>query len=141
MIQIRTTSKAGLFLLELSIVIVCFSLAAALSVQLFAKARQTAVESTDLTMAAAILQSAAECAKEARNLTELAVLVDGKATEEAVIVFYDGEWQPTPAVSQRKLVIWQEKDHLLQISHLKITKGGRAVFELETKWAWREASL
>lgn len=58
--QLRTNNKSSLFLIELIIVILFFSIAGAICVSLFAQSRMLSIQSTQLTMATQKCQNAAE---------------------------------------------------------------------------------
>jgi Tfp pilus assembly protein PilE len=74
------TSKSAIFLFELMIIILVFSIAAAVCVSIFAKAFNMSKESEDLTMSAITAQTAAEEYK--------AGVSDLKQR------YYDADWEP-----------------------------------------------
>lgn len=92
-----TSSRSGLFLIELIAAIGLFALASAVCVQLFAQAHLISEESRNLSQAMLRAQSAAECFKAAAGDLEhaFALLGEGDLTDEgALVVRYDGDWRP-----------------------------------------------
>jgi type II secretory pathway pseudopilin PulG len=59
-VSLRTSSKSSLFLIEMIVVILFFSIAGAICVSLFVQARLISLESTRLTLAVNQCQNAAE---------------------------------------------------------------------------------
>ena len=86
----RSSSKSGLFLMELILAIVFFAMASAICIQLFAKSYVLSNASADLSMAVASAQSAAESFQayphNAKSLTDLGGITIGYQ--------YDADWQP-----------------------------------------------
>ena len=65
----RSNNRSGIFLLEIMLAILLFSIAGALCLQMFAKSRQMSKDTADLTQAAAHVQNAAELMKYAAEPT------------------------------------------------------------------------
>jgi len=89
-------SKASLFLMELIIAILFFSVSAVVCVQLFVKAHLTNQETTSLAGSNIVLQNLAEgflgCDG---DISEFAALYDGAHYDEELStleVYYDAEW-------------------------------------------------
>ena len=96
--RVRST-RSGLFTIELLIDIGVFSLCAAVCVGLFVSSELISQESTDLTRAVRLAQSAAECYKaSAGDLTRTQTLIGGVWSEEEsqLRVWYDEDWNPMP---------------------------------------------
>ena len=93
----KARSKSGLFLMELIIVIMFFSLSAAICMQIFANAKVKADYSRDVTNAAFVAESVAEIYKESNgNLESVAEKYKGTFETNAILVIhFDKEWQVT----------------------------------------------
>lgn len=100
----RNNNRSGIFLMEITLAIVFFSLAGALCLQMFAKSRQTSRDSANLAQASGHVQNAAELIKSAASSafynTEHAFSLDClmKEYSEAVThsdkteIFFDEAW-------------------------------------------------
>lgn len=87
-------SATGLFLLELLVVILFFSISAAVCLRMFTAARLAASYSDNVSLAVVQAQSAAECFKTARgDLADAASLLGAEATETGLIAYYDKAWE------------------------------------------------
>ena len=79
---VHKTSRSGLFLLELMIVILFFAVTSAVCVNLFVQAHLTSTAGGELTAATREVQSAAEWLKAADgDLEKLAAQLDAKAAD------------------------------------------------------------
>jgi type II secretory pathway pseudopilin PulG len=100
-------SKTAIFLFELMIVILIFSLAAAICTSVFGKAYGFSEDSKALTMAVLRAESVAEQFKAGKTLEEIEAMniPEGEPAdsanpyisgtfENAVLVAYDGDWEP-----------------------------------------------
>lgn len=85
------SSKAGLFLIELIILILFFAIASGICVQLFVNAHLTSIRSSQLNRAVLAAQSAAEAYKADADLT---ALIGGSSDGDGHYVIYSGEWTP-----------------------------------------------
>ena len=89
----RSSSKSGLFLMELIIAIAFFAFASAICIQLFAKAHLLSARSGDINRAVATAQSAAECFKSTdASIEEMAALLGSAAVGEAIVITYGDDW-------------------------------------------------
>ena len=89
----RTHSKTPLFLMELLIMLLVFSISAAICLQVFAGARRISDESRRLDLAVMQAQTAAECWKASHgNLDKTAELLNAKAEKNGFSI-YDEEKQ------------------------------------------------
>ena len=135
-------SKSSLFLLELIIAILFFSVASALCVQLFVKSHQMSVKSSDLNHAVLVAQSAADVYKAAgSDPAETARLLGGLAETSGgtVTVYYDGGWQPTDraesAVYRLQMNFSTQEDGIMCASIVVTALAdvqGSPIFTLET---------
>ena len=95
-------TKTTLFLMELMVVILFFSICAAICLNVFSAGQKMAKESDHLSNAVMEVQSAASCYKAAQgDLVQTAVLWDGTKKEHAVVRYYDEEWK---SVNQKDAV-------------------------------------
>ena len=130
----RRYSKSGLFLMELMIAILFFSLASAICIRLFAWAHLTSVSSSELSMATVTAQTAAECFKSADGSAEkLTQLLDGaQPAGNGVAVYYDRDWAPASeslAAYRLNVVLIEGNPVIARIDVEKM--GGETVFSLE----------
>ena len=89
----RTHSKTPLFLMELLIMLLVFSISAAICLQVFAGARRISDESRRLDLAVMQAQTAAECWKASYgNLDKTAELLNAEAEKNGFSI-YDEEKQ------------------------------------------------
>lgn len=95
--NLKSRSKSSLFLMELIIVLMFFSLCAATCMQIFANAKVKTDYSRDLTNAAFTAESVAEVYKALDgDLEATASKCDGEAVSDGVIeIYYDKDWNPT----------------------------------------------
>lgn len=97
----KNRSKTSLFLMELILSILLFSVCSAVCVQLFVQARQTAQKARDLAKASLLCDSIAAVLQDAENPEALFSFFPGpdtlKSPENSVFLwegFYDAAWQP-----------------------------------------------
>lgn len=96
--SLRTSSKSSLFLIELIIVILFFSIAGAVCVSIFAQSHLISTESAELTMAVTRCQNAAEVLHSVgNNPQKLEALLGAKFQENGEFsVSYDLLGDPSP---------------------------------------------
>lgn len=100
----RQSSKSGLFLIELIILILFFSVASAICVRLFVTAQMTAVHSTDLSRATLLSQSAAELFKISNNEeADFVKLLSAEEEDGAFVSYYDADWNTLPAKQENAM--------------------------------------
>ena len=94
--QTRTHSGSSLFLMELILAILFFSVASAVCVQLFARAHTASEQSAALNRAVLAAESAAEAFKGAADLDEAARLTGAHAGDAPGVLtaWYDRAWNP-----------------------------------------------
>ncbi len=90
------TSKTKLFLMELIIIILFFSLAGAVCMNLFTQAKLQSTASTELTNAMLEAQAAAEVARDTNTGVEdtLAGFPQAVRDADGFTVYYDEKWAP-----------------------------------------------
>lgn len=107
----RYTSKSTLFLMELVVVLLFFSLCAAICVSVFGSAQQMARDSHNLSDSVVAARNAASCYKSADGDIQQAVtMLDGQWDDQNGIVYYDKQWQP---VSQKDSISYYVQLKLL----------------------------
>lgn len=89
------TSKAGLFLIELIILILFFAVAGAICVRLFVTAHLESIQGEVLSQAVLACQSAAEAYKCTDTVEKaMACLPGAQRTSEGFDLLYDANWAP-----------------------------------------------
>ena len=114
-------SKGRLFLLEIVIIILFFSIAAAVCTSMFAKAKTLSRESAELSAAVMLVQESAETFRATGEIPEGAV-------------FYGADFRPVEDAEEAAYVLKagaSEKDGLLSV-HLSLEKNGTALFAVDT---------
>ncbi len=107
----QKTSKSGLFLLEMLIIIVFFAATSAICVRLFVYSAQLSDRSSALTEAMVRAQSAAEAVKAAEgDETLLESLLHGDWENGVLRVFYNQDFQALPDDEDAQYILTVEQD-------------------------------
>ena len=93
------SSKTGLFLFELIVMIMLFSLSAAVCMRIFGMARSFTDYGRNLSNASLAAQSAAECFKSSGSLEKTAGIMGGEIKDGGVFVYYDEDWRESKEAS------------------------------------------
>ena len=94
----RSRANSSIFLIELALVILIFSVCAAITMRVFAGAHQMTRESEALSRGVIAAQSAAECYKAAAgDPARTAALAGGVRDGGTVRVYYGGDWSHVQA--------------------------------------------
>lgn len=136
-------SKTPLFLMELVIMLLIFSVSAVICLKIFASARNISQDSRWMDAAAAEAQKAAEYWKESRgDLHKTAYRMGGKLQEDGFCVFYDEGWKTMSDVisdnvqdkafrlelaangAAARIVVYDGKEQILEICCEAVTYGG-----------------
>ena len=126
------SSKTKLVLIELIIIILFFSLAGAVCVNIFAQARILSVKSTDTTMATLTAQTAAELVRSSDGnelLQEAYEEVDG-----GFVAYFDAEWDETDeagAVYKMRIGMAEEQD--LLTANISVSKADNELYAITAK--------
>lgn len=100
----RSNNRSGIFLLEIMLAILLFSIAGALCLQMFSKSRQTSKDTANLTQAADHVQNAAEMIKYAAEPTVrdsentffpdclLKEYPDAVISSDKIQIYFDENW-------------------------------------------------
>ncbi|MEG2038639.1 MAG: hypothetical protein RRZ73_02810 [Oscillospiraceae bacterium] len=129
-------SKSGLFLIELMIMILFFSIASAICIQLFVKANLISNDSRDLSMATDKAQIAAEYFKSTDGSeTKLKKLLGAEnLNENIIVVYYDKNWVAcTPDNSAYSLHIKFTHPKPLISAHITVMRHEQSLYELDIK--------
>ena len=131
----RSKSKSRLFFIEILIIIVFFSICAGVCMNLFAKAKLTSVESSDLTKGVMVAQAAAEAVKAEGDSPELERLLGGCRDGNIIRIYYDGQWQKLPrkeaAVYELAVRLTEEQGVLA--AEIRVLKGDQEIHSLKAK--------
>jgi len=135
-----TSSKSGLFLIELIISIAFFAVSSAICVQLFAQAHTLSSKSGDINMAVTSAQSAAEYFKASAaslSLEELAALMDATSSGDSILVYYGENWERLPAPDSARFTMTMTLDmkDALAVADIRIddSQGGVPLYQLTAK--------
>ena len=92
----KSSSKSPLFLMELTIVILFFSLCSAICMNIFASSQITSQKATSLTGSVLACQSVSAVYKaENGDLEKVASILDGEFNDNTVIINYTTKWERT----------------------------------------------
>ncbi len=124
----RPVSGTSLFLTELIIVILFFSFAAAICVQLFVKAHLTSVRGDELSAAVNLAQTAAESFSASGDAKGTARLLDTEASSPITVV-YDKNWARASRDGEAayKLLIAVDESDALRSADISVEKAGGEV--------------
>ena len=105
-------SKTTLLLMELVIMVMFFSVAAAICMNVFASAQLTANDSANRSMAGIYAQSTVDCYKATKgDLAACAGILGGFAEENALYIYFDNKWNllDSAAGSRDGFTVWLMK--------------------------------
>lgn len=132
--NLKSRSKSSLFLMELIIVLLFFSLCAATCMQIFANAKVKTDYSRDLTNAAFAAESVAEVYKSCDgDLSAVADKCDGVATSDTVMeIYYDADWVPsTKGVATFVMTVTETETDTIEKAFIEIDKvDGENIFDI-----------
>ena len=138
-------SKAPLTLMEQTVMVLVFALAAAVCVQAFVKAERISVRSEERSYAALAAQDAAELLKYSGGdmghaLSQAAELLDGSYEQGLLYLDYDADWNPTERDGVYRLTAMgvPVEEPGLQKALVQVvtetTEEPELLFELEAAW-------
>ena len=111
----HSRSKSGLFLMELIIVILFFSISAAICMRIFSTAKIKSDYSRDISNASVVAQSCADSFKAYNGDPEkTAIAIEGaKLSDSVVIAYYDSDWKRTDSKNKAEysLILKISKDN------------------------------
>ncbi|NCB50556.1 MAG: hypothetical protein EOM54_01560 [Clostridia bacterium] len=128
----KERSKMPLLLTELSLMLLIFSLCAAICLSVFAASRKTARESGALGNAAAWAQSAAEAYRAAKgDVAEAAELIGAEVTQDGFACYFDESWaQASESGADYALILSETGENAANIA---VTDDAETLFSLNVK--------
>jgi len=119
----KRNHSAGLFLMEMIIVILFFSICAGICIQVFAKADQMSRKASNLNHAVVRAESIAE---EIRSGS-------GKADGQTYDTYWDSDWKetadPSRAEYSSRIILSTDQDHM-ETADIRILKGEEILFSM-----------
>jgi Tfp pilus assembly protein PilV len=117
-------SKSAIFLFELMVVILVFTISAAICTSIFAKAYRFSEDSENLTMAVIRAESAAEAFKASSD--------DERSPGE---LYYDESWKSVASKDDAcfQIVLSPSKQGNLSVCDIGVYKGDENIYNLEVK--------
>lgn len=130
----RSISKSSLFIIELMISVLFFSLCSAVCLTIFAKAHKLSMASKELSKALDCAQMAAECVKE--NPENILLFMKGESpNRDLYLISYDKNWRITGeseiGVYFTKIVVSQKNSMMKAV--ISVMKGDAIIYETEVK--------
>lgn len=133
------SSKTGLFLMEIIIMLLFFTLCAAVCMRMFAAAQVNSDYSRDLSEASLRAQSVAECYKAAEGdlgaTAELLGLGQDALAGETLTIYYDPAWEPGESREEAAYTLTADLEKGAQTAEISVVKSGEeeALFAIEVK--------
>lgn len=131
--MVKKRSKATLFLFELIIIILIFSICCAICVSLFFYARQRSISAKDLTASILCAETIAEALKsEPDAFTALEDVLGAEKKDADYVLYYDGNWKNIASAAAAKYEAYITLDNTKTFfsAMITITKGGEKLFEI-----------
>lgn len=126
-------SQTKLILIELIIIILFFSIAGAICINVFAQAQVVSTKSTDTTMATLVAQTAAETIRSSDDGAELLAEQYSK-TDDGYIAYFDAAWdtvEEAAAVYQMHIRISENEG--MRSADITVNKTDREIFAVNVK--------
>lgn len=136
--NIKTRSKSSLFLMELIVVLMFFSLCAAICMKVFAVSKVKTDYANDLSHASFAVETAAEVYKDKKgDVNSVAEFFGGAKTEDSTVtVYYDREWNIVPSAqeSEYEMTLVSDSTGLLNEAVITVTETGKdeSIFDIAT---------
>lgn len=129
----KNSSRSSLFLIEIILGILFFSIAAAICVQLFIRAHLMGQSSTDLNRGISLAQTAAETFRACDgSLSETAALLSATAQGETLTAYYTADAQPCgPEEAVYTLSLTHSYADGISSSEISVTRDAEPVYSLE----------
>ncbi|MFY9199026.1 MAG: hypothetical protein WBK75_07575 [Acutalibacteraceae bacterium] len=135
----HSRSKSGLFLMEMIIVILFFSISSAICMKIFSTSKIKSDHSRDISNASVKAQSCAETYKAySADLEKVASTLDGGFDKNRLVVYYDENWQEVEKKDEASYTLTLKNEDDKYISTAKICvekKDGKSLFEIKVKTA------
>ena len=132
-------TRSSLFLIELIIAILFFSLGAAVCVQAFVKAHTTSMEARDLSFASSACSSAANVVEYTDGSLEAVqgFYPTAYAEGEDIAVCYDSHFEPCSDAANAAYVLRIDaaREGLARRAHIHVdSAAGETLYELQLRW-------
>jgi len=129
-----------LFLTELVIVILFFSLSAAVCVKIFATSELLSRTSYDINKSVVMAQNAAECFKAAdADIYKTAQMLGGAVNESTIKIAYDKNWQISESKSVFEMIINIKSENAeLKKAEITVYKNNKILYELTASHLMRK---
>ena len=129
----KTNSRSALFLGEVVLAMLIFSLSSAVCVGLLFRAYSISEASNDLNQAVFCAQSAAEVFKSQPDLEKAALLLGGDIRSGQCVIYYNDNWHKTTGQDAvYTLLIIPSYSADAAYATISIGKGADLIFELNT---------
>ncbi len=129
----NNSSKTKLVLIELIIIILFFSIAGGVCVNIFAQARVLSMRSTELTNATLVAQTAAELLRGAED-EQTALESSYQKTDSGFAAFFDAGWAPTQDENAKySLNISTQDSGGLFAADISVNKSGDEIYSVTVK--------
>ncbi len=128
--------RSNIFLMEIIISILFFSIASAVCIQLFAKAKLQSDRAADLNQAVLAASSAAEALEVCDGTPEslLHCFPDSKAEGQTLLVFYDSSWNPCKSsASTYQMEVLISIDEGMIIGDITVTGKDDVIYTLQAE--------
>lgn len=113
-----SSSKSSLFIMELIIVVLFFSICAAICIQVFSTAQVISVRGKAITNGALNVQNMAEVYKaSAGDFEETAEILGGTVENNTVAIYFNKQWEQTSKEESEYVILMEE----IESSEAKIT--------------------
>ncbi len=132
-------SKTPLALIEMSVMVLIFALAAAVCIRTFVRADRISNDCADRDRAVAAVENAAETVKYCRgDLEQASLILEGSTDGKEIFVEYGPDWAAVPENGQFRLVVTETEGsgELLGTAGVRVvrTEDGTELFALKTAW-------
>lgn len=132
----QPSRRSSLFLMELMIAILFFTLASTVCVRFFVKSHTLNIDSKNLSHAVSIATSTAEIFRTSENAPNILSqqFPEGIATDTSYRIYYDSEWQLCSLDNARYTVLLEIKqEYPFAICHIFISEEQTSIYELSIK--------
>lgn len=133
MSNVKSRSKSSLFLMELILVIMFFSISAAICMKVFASAKVKTDYSRNISNASFVAETIAENFKEYDgNLIKLSDKFSGDAEGDILVIYYDSEWKPCKKGAETFILTLERRsEKYVETGKININSAkGDDIFEL-----------
>lgn len=129
----RNTPRSRLLLLELMISLVVFVICSVVCISLLVYAKGMTRDSTDLTNAVYLAQSAAETVRQCETMEEASALLGGTFNGRDFTVSYGENWQPDPSGPiSMTLTAGPDAENNLRTVTIDVSRSGGSIYSLTT---------